>query len=180
MPLRKTATSMQASTRGTTSLWIGSIPSTIIASSSSRILRAPRSAAIAEPPAPAISSAVPIGAACWITASTLAEPVNDWAPNCLIRLPTCSAITAPNGIATSAVGMIVTDAMNHACWMNSLSWNGRRNSPRSTSRAKAKRLPAAPIGAVALCRTVDMGAHAPGARPAFADPKEPGGGVTPF
>ena len=80
------------------------MPSTIIASSSSRILRAPRSAAIAEPPAPAIRRAVPIGAACWITASTEAEPVKDWAPNCLISPPTCSAMTAPNGMATSAVG----------------------------------------------------------------------------
>ena len=59
---------------------------------------------MAEPPAPAISSAVAIGAACWTTASTDAEPVNDCAPNCLIRLPTWSAITAPNGMATMAVG----------------------------------------------------------------------------
>ncbi len=52
-----------------------------MASSSSRILRAPRSAAIADPPAPAMSSAVAIGAACWTTASTEAEPVKDCAPN---------------------------------------------------------------------------------------------------
>src|SRR6185436_9482888 len=51
---------MQASTRGTTRRWIGSMPSTIIASSSSRILRAPRSAAIAEPPAPAMRSEVAV------------------------------------------------------------------------------------------------------------------------
>ena len=102
------------------------MPSTIIASSSSRILRAPRSAQIAEPPAPAISSAVAIGDASRTTASTAAEPVKDWAPNCLIRPPTCSAMTAPNGMATSAVGMIVTLATNQACWRNSRSWNGRR------------------------------------------------------
>src|SRR6478672_904741 len=125
------------------------MPSTIIASSSSRILRAPRSAAIAEPPAPAISSEVAIGPASRTTASTAADPVNDWAPNCLIRPPTCSAITAPNGMATSAVGMIVTDAMNQACWMNSRIWKGRRKSPRPTSRPKAKSLPAVPIGASA-------------------------------
>ena len=70
---------------------------------------------MAEPPAPAISSAVAIGPACWMTARTDAEPVNDCAPNCLIRPPTCSAMTAPKGIATRAVGMIVTDAMNQAC-----------------------------------------------------------------
>ena len=38
------------------------MPSTSIASISSRIVRAPRSAQIAEPPAPEISSAVTIGA----------------------------------------------------------------------------------------------------------------------
>src|SRR4051812_29364612 len=138
---------MQASTRGTTSRWIGSMPSTIIASSSSRILRAPRSAAIADPPAPAISSDVAIGPASRTTARTAAEPVKDWAPNCLIRPPTWSAMTAPKGMATSAVGMIVTEAMNHACWRNSRVWNGRRNSPRATSRPKAKSLPAVPTGA---------------------------------
>ena len=123
------------------------MPSTIIASSSSRILRAPRSAAIAEPPAPAISSDVAIGPASRTTASTAAEPVKDWAPNCLIRPPTCSAMTAPNGIATSAVGTIVTDAMNQACWRNSRSWKGRRNRPRKTSSPNAKSFPAVPIGA---------------------------------
>ncbi len=125
------------------------MPSTIIASSSSRIFRAPRSAAIADPPAPAISSAVAIGPASRTTASTAAEPVNDCAPNCLIRPPTCSAMTAPNGIATNAVGMMVTDAMNHACCRNSRSWKGRLNNPRPTSRPKAKSLPAVPIGASA-------------------------------
>src|SRR4051794_26126297 len=147
MPLRKTATSMQPSTRGTTRRWIGSMPSTIMASSSSRILRAPRSAAIAEPPAPAISSAVPMGAACCTTARTEAEPVKDCAPNCLIRLPTCSAMTAPKGMATRAVGMIVTEAMNHACWMNSRVWKGRLNRLRPTSSPKAKSFPAVPTGA---------------------------------
>ena len=109
-------------------------------------MRAPRSAAIAEPPAPAISSDVAIGPASRTTASTAAEPVNDWAPNCLIRPPTCSAMTAPNGIATSAVGMIVTEAMNQACWMNSRSWKGRLNRLRATSSPKANSLPAVPIG----------------------------------
>src|SRR6188472_4213402 len=138
---------MQARTRGTTRRWTGSMPSTIIASSSSRILRAPRSAAIADPAAPAISSDVAIGPASRTTASTAAEPVNDWAPNCLIRPPTWSAMTAPNGMATSAVGMIVTEAMNQACWRNSRVWKGRRKSPRPTSRPKANSLPAVPTGA---------------------------------
>ena len=99
--------------------------------------------------APAISSEVAIGPASRTTARTAAEPVKDWAPNCLISPPTCSAITAPNGMATSAVGMIVTDAMNHACCRNSRSWKGRRNTPRITSSAKANSLPAVPTGASA-------------------------------
>ena len=95
------------------------MPSTSMASISSRIFRAPRSAQIAEPPAPAISSAVTIGLASRRTARTEAAPVNDCAPSCRVSEPSCRAITAPNGIDTSAVGRIVTLAMNHACWMNS-------------------------------------------------------------
>ena len=110
---------------GTTRRWIGLMPSTSMASISSRIFRAPRSAQTAEPPAPAISSAVTIGLASRSTARTEAEPVKDCAPSCRVSEPSCSAMTAPNGIATSAVGKIVTLAMNHVCSMNSRNWNGR-------------------------------------------------------
>src|SRR3954451_20108521 len=136
---------MQPSTRGTTRRWIGLMPSTSMASISSRILRAPRSAQIAEPPAPAISSAVTMGLASRMTDSTLAAPVNDCAPSWRVRLPSCRAMTAPNGMLTSAVGRIVTLAMNHACCTNSLAWNGRRGKVRTTSRPSANRLP--------LCRS---------------------------
>src|SRR6476620_5884062 len=50
-------------------------------------------------------------------------------------------MTAPNGMDTRAVGRIVTLAMNHACWMNSLTWNGRLGSARMTSRARANSEP---------------------------------------
>src|SRR6478735_88095 len=50
-------------------------------------------------------------------------------------------MTAPNGMETRAVGRIVTLAMNHACWMNSLTWNGRLGRARNTSRASAKSEP---------------------------------------
>ena len=156
------------------------MPSTIIASSSSRILREPRSAAIAEPPAPAMSSAVAMGPASRTMASTAAEPVNDWAPNCLISPPTCSAITAPNGIATSAVGTIVTDAMNQACWMNSRSWKGRRKSWRPTSRPNAKSLPAVPIGCSTLGGRVRGHLSCLPVAIDICGSKEPGGGVMPF
>ena len=108
MPLSRIATSTAAHTRGTTRRCTGEMPSTAIASISSRIVRAPRSAQIAEPAAPEIISAVTIGLACWMTASTLAAPVNDCAPICTVSEPSCSAITAPNGIATSAAGSTET------------------------------------------------------------------------
>src|SRR3954453_8913138 len=132
---------MQASTRGTTRRCNGEMPSTSMASISSRIFREPRSAQIAEPPAPEISSATTMGDASRTMASTEADPVNDCAPSCRVRLPSCSAMTAPNGIDTSIVGRIVTLAMNHDCWMNSRVWKGRLNVMRKTSRNSAKRRP---------------------------------------
>ena len=56
-----------------------------------------------------------IGLACWITASTLAAPVNDCAPICIVSEPSCSAITAPKGIATSAAGSTDTLTTNQNC-----------------------------------------------------------------
>jgi hypothetical protein len=120
---------------------MGSIPSTRIASSSSRIFRAPRSAQMAAPPAPAMISAVTIGPASRTTASTDAAPVNDWAPSWRTSEPSCRAMTAPNGIETSAAGRIDTELMNHACWMNSRTWNGRRPIARNASRLNAKKVP---------------------------------------
>src|SRR3954447_6747226 len=55
-------------------------------------------------------------------------------------------MTAPKGIATMAVGMIVTDAMNQPCWMNSRSWKGRLGRLRATSSPNANSFPAVPIG----------------------------------
>ena len=79
-----------------------------MASISSRILRAPMSAQMAEPAAPAMISAAAIGAASLTVASTAVAPANDSAPSCPVRLPTWSAMTAPNGIDTRMVGNIVT------------------------------------------------------------------------
>jgi hypothetical protein len=59
-------------------------------------------------------------------ASALAAPVNDCAPICWVNEPSCNAMTAPNGIDTSAVGRIVTLAKNQHCWISSRHWNGRR------------------------------------------------------
>ena len=93
-----------------------------MASISSRILRAPRSEQIADPAAPAMISAAAIGAASRTTASTAVAPAKDWAPSWPVRLPTCSEITAPNGIETRIVGISVTLVMNQACSMNSRNW----------------------------------------------------------
>ena len=114
-----------ASTRGTTSRWIGEMPSTSIAAISSRMVRAPRSAQTALPPAPAISSAVTIGAACCTIARTLPAPVWLCAPNWRVSSPSSSAIVAPNGIVNSAVGSAETFVTNQVCSMYSRSWNGR-------------------------------------------------------
>ncbi len=132
---------MAASTRGTISRWTGETLIASSACSSSRIVRAPRSAQIAVPPAPAISSATISGLACWTTASTLAPPVNDSAPSCLVSDPTCSAITAPNGIDTRADGRIVTLAMNQNCSISSRTWNGRRKVSPMTLAPSANSLP---------------------------------------
>jgi hypothetical protein len=54
---------------------------TSMAAISSRILREPMSAVMAEPPAPAMSRAVATGAASRTMASTMAAPVADSAPS---------------------------------------------------------------------------------------------------
>ena len=74
-------------------------------------------------------------------ASTLAAPVKDSAPSWRVSEPNCSEITAPNGIATSAVGRIVTLAMNQDCSMNSRNWNGRWKNPRMTSSDEGEEVP---------------------------------------
>jgi hypothetical protein len=117
------------------SRWTGLTPSTSIASISSRILRAPMSAT-ALPPGPATSNAVISGLACCTIASALAAPVKDCAPICRVSEPSCKVMTAPNGIATSAVGRMVTLAKNQHCWIHSRSWKGRRKIARRTSHDK--------------------------------------------
>src|SRR3954447_937924 len=158
-PLSSTATNIDANTRGTTRRSIGEMPSTSIASISSRILRLPRSAQMADPPAQEISSAQTIGAASRMMASTAAEPVNDWAPTCRDRLPICRAMTAPNGIETRAVGRIVTLARNQPCSIASRHWNRRwmieRNSCTIVSRQRAKKPPLCRNGAARVADVID-------------------------
>lgn len=152
---------------------MGETPMTSIASSSSRILREPRSAQIADPAAPEISSATMIGLACWITASTLAPPVKDWAPSCWVREPTWRAMTAPNGMETRAAGRIVTLATNQNCSMNSRTWNGLRKIARATATARAKSFPVSRSGASSR-----EGRRCPGAAGAVAPGTVAGGGFS--
>src|SRR3978361_172343 len=73
--LNSAVTIMSARKRGTTRFFTGSTPSTWSASSSSRILRAPRSAVIAVPATPASTIAVTKGANSRIEASTKKPPL---------------------------------------------------------------------------------------------------------
>ena len=127
-----------------------------MASISSRILRAPMSEQIADPAAPAMIRAAAIGAASRTTARTAVAPANDWAPSCPVRLPTCSEMTAPNGIETRIVGISVTLVMNHACSMNSRPWNGVVNVALVTSTIMAASSPGPRTTEAALNATLHL------------------------
>src|SRR3954452_15274767 len=85
--LNSAVTIISARKRGTTRFLTGSTPSTWSASSSSRILRAPRSAVIAVPATPARMIAVTKGANSRIEASTKKPPRRSSDPNRTRKLP---------------------------------------------------------------------------------------------
>ena len=127
-PLSRVATKVAASTRGTTSRWIGSMPSTSRASISSRMVRAPKSAQMAVDPAPATTSTVVSGPS-WVTAPSAAPaPEMSAAPNSTSRMLSVKMSSTVSGIDTMIVGRIATRMMNQPCRMNSRHWNGQRNS----------------------------------------------------
>ena len=74
------ATNVAAITRGTTKAWIGLTPITFIASISSRIVRAPKSAHIAVAPAPETTIAVTTGPTCVTDARAAPAPDKSPAP----------------------------------------------------------------------------------------------------
>ena len=122
------ATIVAASTRGTTSAWIGLMPSTRSASSSSRMVRAPRSAHIAVAPAPATTSTVTIGPI-WVTVPSAAPvPEKSAAPISTSRMLRVKTVSTVNGIASISVGTIDTRATNHVCRSISRHAKGRRGS----------------------------------------------------
>src|SRR3954466_16001357 len=83
-------TSMSARNRGTTRFLTGSTPNTCNASSSSRILRAPKSAVIAVPATPANTIASTNGANSRIDANTKNPPKRSNAPNNTKKLAACN------------------------------------------------------------------------------------------
>ena len=115
----RTATTVAASSRGSTRRWSGLTPITSMALISSRMRRDPRSAHMADPPAPAMRSAVATGACSRTTASTMAAPSCDWAPICWSSDPTSSAMTMPKGIDNKMSGSVVTRARNQHWSKNS-------------------------------------------------------------
>ncbi len=79
-PVSATPIMMAAANRGTTRRRITETPMTSMASVSSRMVREPRSAVMADPTAAAIRMAAVSEAACRMTASPLAAPASEVAP----------------------------------------------------------------------------------------------------
>src|SRR4051812_36009318 len=113
-------TSISARNRGTTRFFTGSTPRTCKASSSSRILRAPRSAVIAVPATPATTIAVTNGANSRIDASTKKPPRRSLAPNRGRKFEACRPSAAyPNAIVETISGNQHRRSANRNCWTNS-------------------------------------------------------------
>ena len=127
MPLRATPAIIEASTRGTTIRWIGSMPRVTRASISSRIFREPRSAQIAVAPAPATTSTLTIGPISRTTATAAPAPARSIAPIWISSWLTWKMITTQNGIDTRIAGQKETVVMNHACEIISRNWSRRVN-----------------------------------------------------
>src|SRR3954466_8752016 len=121
------ATSPAASMRGVTNRRTGLIPSTSIASISSRMVRDPRSAHIAVAPAPATINTVTTGPTCVTAPNAAPAPERSAAPNSRSRMFSVKLTNTVNGMATRSVGANDTLATNHDCSTNSRHWNGRTN-----------------------------------------------------
>ncbi len=124
--LSNVATTVAASTLGTTSLRMGSMPITSRASISSLMVRAPKSAQMAVEPAPATTSTVVSGPS-WVTAPNAAPaPDISAAPNSASKTFNVKVNNTVSGIAAMMVGRIVTLSRNQACRTNSRHSSGQR------------------------------------------------------
>ena len=159
------ATTVAARSRGSTSRWSGLTPITSMALISSRMRREPRSAHMADPPAPAISSAVATGACSRTTASTMAAPSCDCAPICCRSEPTSSAMTMPKGMDSRIRGSVVTRARNQHWSKNSEMGTPLSGACRSASNAVANMLPVSRTAVATLPSSV-MGRLGRGSTPA--------------
>ena len=74
-------------------------------------------------------------------ASTMAAPVADSAPNWRLIVPTCRAMTIPNGMEMRIVGRLVTLAMNQHWRRYSCHQCLTSHVRRSPSREMANRFP---------------------------------------
>src|SRR5918998_61799 len=103
--LNSPVTIINAKNLGTTRFLTGSTPNTCKASSSSRILRAPRSAVIAVPATPASTIAVTNGANSRIDASTKKPPSRSSAPKSTRKFAACRPGAAyPNATVETTSG----------------------------------------------------------------------------
>src|SRR5215204_4232103 len=122
-------TSISARNRGTTKFFTGSTPNTCNASSSSRILRAPRSAVIAVPATPAITIASTNGANSRIDANTKNPPNRSIAPNNTKKFAACNpGAPYPNATVDTIIGNQHNFNANKNCDTNSppYGYGGRR------------------------------------------------------
>ncbi len=113
------ATNPEANIRGVTRRCTGLIPSTSIASISSRIVRDPKSAHIAVAPAPATINTVTNGPTCVTAPKAAPAPDRSAAPNSRNKMLSVKLTNTVNGIATNNVGANDTRATNHDCSKNS-------------------------------------------------------------
>ena len=95
------------------------MPSTRMASISSRMVRAPRSAQIAVAPAPATTNTVTTGPSWVMVPNAVPAPERSAAPISRSRMLRVNATSTVNGMATSSVGTSETRAIIHVCSRNS-------------------------------------------------------------
>src|SRR6201997_651090 len=142
-------TSVTASNLGARSARTGSTPITRNASSSSRIVRAPRSAQIAAAPDPETTRTVTNGPISFTVVTEAPVPDRSAAPNSTSSTLKRKTDSTVNGMAKNIAGSNDTRATNHVCSRNSRQAKGHLNIAAKTSSANATNSPALRTGASA-------------------------------
>ena len=125
------------------------MPITRSASSSSRIVRAPRSAQIAAAPDPETTRTVTKGPISFTVVTEAPVPDRSAAPNSTSRTLKRKTDRTVNGIAKNIAGNSDTRATNHVCSRNSRQAKGHLNNATNTSSDNAKKSPKLRTGASA-------------------------------